>query len=183
MDTSNQQRLLYAIAILCLVGTAGAVYWSTAAIGTAEVSSPRPTTTDLPAAPSASVAEVTPGQSIARSLRAPLYDPPPSKPPPKKTVRQTPPPKPVKPKLKLTLVGTIIDANGSLAIIEDAQGKFDVKGEGDSLELTPAGVRIGQIDSDQITLQYQGAESTIRLEKKNAAKPSSNRRNNGRRGS
>ena len=103
---------------------------------------------------------------LARSLRGPLYDPPP---PPiaAPQVRPTPRPKPTPtlPPLNLTLVGTIIDSEQSLAIIADAAGNFDVKGVGDSLELTPAGVRIGQIESEVITLEYQGRESTIRLDR------------------
>ena len=110
------------------------------------------------------------------SLRSPLYDPPPKPKPvaPRQIPKSKPKPKPPsRPALNMTLVGTIIDAEGSLAIIADQSGKFDIKGEGDSLELSPSGVRIGQIESETITLEYQGATSTIRLEKKDV-KPAAN---------
>ena len=65
-----------------------------------------------------------------RSVRGPLYDSPPPKPKPKPkpTPRPTPRPEPPPPRLEFKLVGTIIESGQSLAMIEDAEGNFDVKG-------------------------------------------------------
>ena len=183
VDITAQQRLLYAIVGGCLLGTAGAVYWSTSELAPAGIPVDRransPATTDGESSiPSA----VGVDAALSRSLRAPLYDPPPTPPqrPPK--VRPVSRPKPTPPpRLNLTLVGTIIDPDQSLAIVADADGNFDVKGVGDSLELQPAGVRIGQIKAEVITLQYQGNESSIRIDKEASRPTGSKRQGNNRR--
>jgi hypothetical protein len=166
MDIAAQQRMLYAIAGICLLGATGAVYWSTSDISPLRVAIDR-RESGLPATNVDAMRARANGDEIdlARSLRGPLYDPPPPIAAPQ--IRPTPRPKPTPtlPPLNLTLVGTIIDPDQSLAIIADAAGNFDVKGVGDSLELTPAGVRIGHIESEVITLEYQGRESMIRLDR------------------
>lgn len=183
MDISTQQRILYAIAGSCLLGTVAAVYWSTTGVREFVIP-PTATKNRIAAVEDPIVAKaILSDANLTGALRGPLYDPPPpvAKPrvelPP--AAKPTPPPKP---QLDLTLVGTIIDAGQSLAIIADATGKFDVKGIGEALELSPEGVRIDQIESEQITLQYQGNESTIRLDKNkqpaNEGKRANNRRRN-----
>jgi hypothetical protein len=183
VDIAAQQRLLYAIAGSFLLGTTGAVYWSTSAIAPAAVTVDRransPAVTGREPAPTPAAGA---DDDLLRSLRAPLYDPPPTPPTAPTNARPVPRPKPTPPpRLNLTLVGTIIDPDQSLAIIADADGNFDVKGVGDSLELKPAGVRIGQIESEAITLQYQGKESTIRLEKEASRPTGGGRQGNTRR--
>lgn len=184
MDIAAQQRLLYAIAGSCLLGATGAVYWSTSEIAPVAVAvdrratGPAATGGESAPAPTAGVDAV-----LLRSLRAPLYDPPPAPPKAPTNVRPVKRPKPTPPpRLNLTLVGTIIDPDQSLAIVADADGNFDVKGVGDSLELQPAGVQIGHIEAEVITLQYQGKEETIRLDR-DASQPAGSRRqgNNRRR--
>ena len=69
------------------------------------------------------------------------------------------------PKLNLTLVGTIIDSKGRLAIITDPSGKFDIKAAGEALELSPEGVTITKIASDQVTLSYQGKPWEVTLDR------------------
>jgi hypothetical protein len=126
----------------------------------------------------------------ARALRRPLFDPPPPppaptpepkpQPEPKPTVARTPtPPKP--PTLEVTLVGTIIEAGQSLAIVADANGDFDVKGIGEPLELSPQGIKIEKIEPEQVTVSYQGRESTITLDRSAAADRPARSRAGGRR--
>ncbi len=170
MDIATQQRLLSCLAGTFLLGTIGAVYWSAAAIEPAGVAG-RPAGKQ-PVIGEEPVVSAPPADNtrLAMPLRGTLYDPPEPKPTPPPTVKVQPKttPPPSKPKLNLTLVGTIIQSDQSLAIIADESGKFDVKGVGEPLELSPLGVRIQKIESEQITLQYQGDESTIRLEKKSS---------------
>ena len=47
------------------------------------------------------------------------------------------------------LVGTIIQAEQSLAIVADATGEFDVKGIGESLELSPQGITVEQLNRSE----------------------------------
>ena len=126
----------------------------------------------------------------ARPLRRPLYDPPPKPPAPKPVVAETPAPPPSSPppqaKLDVVLVGTIIQPEQSLAIIADAAGEFDVKGVGESLELTPQGITIATIESERVTLLYQGRPTMIEIDRKqpqdeaNAGNRGGNRRRNNR---
>jgi hypothetical protein len=67
------------------------------------------------------------------------------------------------------LVGTIIEAEQSLAIVADAKGDFDVKGIGEPLELSPQGITIKTIEPERVTLSYRGRESTIELDRSAAA--------------
>ena len=82
-------------------------------------------------------------------LRSPLEDPPPVQPrrePPKAVPVKKPPPQ-----LNFTLLATMIDSQRSLATIADAS-KSDIKGVGETLSLSPAGVTIVSIESGQVTL-------------------------------
>jgi hypothetical protein len=183
MDITTRQRLLYGMAGLFLAAAGGAVYWSLADLGTS------------PSAPATNSAVARPDRRgpdprdsidqavLTRSLRGPLHDPPPAKPkpPPSRPVaRPQPPPPPASP--KLTLVGTLIERDQRLAIVSDEDGKFDVKGVGEALELSPAGVRIAGIDPQQVTVEYQGRRSTIALDKSmRAGSPSENRKGGVRR--
>lgn len=165
MSVTAQQRLLYLLAGTCLVAAAWVVYWSMA-----EFPPPRQAdsgaTDQQPGFSSASGSSSRSDVDLARPLRGPLYDPPPQpprKPPVAKPVRKPQPAPP--PKLNFTLVGTIIDDDQRLAIIADAKGNFDVKGVGEALELQPAGVRIDQIEQEEISVEFEGVESKLRLDR------------------
>ena len=190
MDVTTQRRCLGILAAGLLTGTVGAVGWSVSGIESTPnaVSSAKQTTplTEIPRQPSSVRLDET---VAARSLRQPLYDPPPEPPPPKPEptprVTEKPAPPPAPPKLDVTLVGTIIQPDQSLAIVADSTGEFDVKGTGESLELTPQGIIIERIESERVTLLYQGRQSTIELDrsavKKGAAagnRDGARRRNN-----
>lgn len=168
MDISRQRRLLNLTTAGLLAATGGVVAWSMSGISDSEISAPSPGNSG--ANPETSVAQADDGgaSKLAESpLRGPLYDPPPPPAPAPKPV--APPPDPPKqkpiPKLGVTLVGTIIEADQSVAIIADSTGKFDIKGIGESLELSPQGMVLESIDSEQVTVTYQGRESTVVLEK------------------
>ena len=80
---------------------------------------------------------------------------------PSRNLQQFPAPKPG-PKLDLSLVGTIIESNKSLAIIADPNGGFDVKGVGEMLEIAPDGIVITSIQSGQVTLEHQGKNDDVK---------------------
>ncbi len=166
MDITNQRRCLLAIAVGLFVGTAGAIGWSLRRIDT---SSPVTNVGRGQQLQPAVIRDDSPPfdeRLAAQSLRGPLYDPaPPPKPRPKPKAAPTPTPAPRQPTLGLTLVGTIIETDQSVAILSDASGQFDVKGIGESLELLPAGVTVQSIESEQVTLQYQGRQSTVQLDR------------------
>lgn len=168
MDISKQRRLLNLTTAGLLAATGGVVAWSMSGITDSEISIASPETNSAPPANSAGQGDDRPVKKLAESrLRGPLYDPPPPPAPAPKPV--APPPEPPKqkptPKLGVTLVGTIIEADQSVAIIADSTGKFDIKGIGESLELSPEGMVLASIDSEQVTVTYQGRESTVALEK------------------
>lgn len=87
-------------------------------------------------------------------------------PPPKTTpapiAASTPPPPTT---LNLTLVGTLKENGRGFAILEDSTSKFDVKGVGEALELTPAGVTIKNIQAGEVTVMFQGRESVLTIDK------------------
>ena len=186
MDITRQRRLLHFTTAGLLAVAGGVVAWSLSNIDqefAAERSnrSTRPSVIDSTTSP----VDASNEQITGKSLRGPLYDPPPPPPP-----RPEPPPKRVEtpkppsiPRLDVTLVGTIIEADKSLAIIEDASGEFDIKGIGEPLELTPQGIVVEQIDSEQVILNYQGQKSTVMLDQTSKKKTSggSNRNMNRRR--
>ncbi|MEE2936424.1 MAG: type II secretion system protein N [Planctomycetota bacterium] len=185
MSITTQRNALIALTILLLAAASAAVAWSFSSL-----SGFTKTATDqtLPRA-FVPVPEVNPepnldAATISRSLRGPLYDPPPPKPKPKPEPRPTPepvpPPEPPPPRLEFTLVGTIIEAGQSLAMIEDADGNFDVKGEGESLELTPTGITVRSVASEEVTLDWMGRIETVVLQRGKAVRGGINR-NNGRR--
>jgi hypothetical protein len=166
MDLTTQRRCLGAIAGGLLIGTAGAILWSLSGID-ASVMGHDPTQGQRvqPAIPSEINAQPYDASIAAKSLRGPLYDPPP---PPTQRVEQPKPPPSTPPKqtsLDITLVGTIIEASQSVAILSDSSGKFDIKGIGESLELSPPGITLKNIESEQVTVQYQGRESTLQLDR------------------
>ncbi len=183
MNITIQRNALVVLTILLLAAAGAAVAWSFSSLGGFSG-----ITSDQAAARAAvPVPEANPEPNLdnaitTRSLRGPLYDPPPPKPKtkPKPTPPPTPRPEPPPPRLEFTLVGTIIKSGQSLAMIEDADGNFDVKGEGESLELTPTGITVQNVTSEQVTLNWMGRTETVVLQRNKAARGSSNR-NNGRR--
>ena len=184
MELQRQRQYLTLATVCLLVLSAGMVYWSVSAIDESETVlpgvQPSPTTGSNTTKKTEFKITTTMTQ---RKLRAPLYDPEPDPPvSTKPVVPAAPRPKP-EPKLNLTLVGTIIESDKSLAIIADANGQFDVKGVGDNLEIDPDGIAITNIKSEQVTLTYRGKSTVLMLERKPKQNkgPSGNRNNNRKR--
>ncbi len=163
MDITNQRRCLTTIAGGLLVGTAGAIGWSLSGIDTSSPITKVGQGQQVQAAIGSDDPQPFDERIAAQTLRGPLYDSP--LPADRSKPKPTPTPTPQQPILDLTLVGTIIEANQSIAILSDSAGQFDVKGIGESLELLPAGVTVQNIEAEQVTLQYQGRQSTVQLDR------------------
>ncbi len=170
MNVTTQRRCLGMLAAGLLAGSVGAVGWSVSGIPTElEAASPSQSMTPPTEVPIPTTSSPPDESFAARRLRQPLYDPPapaPTPAPPKTPaprVVEAPPPRP--PKLDVTLVGTLIESDKRLAIVADASGEFDVKGIGENLELSPLGITVEKIESERVTLRYQGRESTIELDR------------------
>jgi hypothetical protein len=166
MDIAAQRRCLNAIAGGLWLCTCGAAAWSLRAI---DAGNPGLMSQLRQAAPPRGVEPIRSRAIepavLARSLRGPLYDPPPDTPSPVPQPRPVPPAPPTRPDLDVTLVGTIIEAERSLAILADPSGKFDIKTVGQSLELSPAGIIVESIEAERVTLRYQGRQTTVQLDR------------------
>lgn len=181
MTILSQQRLLLGLAAFFAAGSVAIVYWSLARIESGAIVP----NDENHAGFMARVAEVQEQTAIdgtlaTRLLRGPMVEKPPPKAPQLSTVKTRAKTKPVLkspsdfgPRLKL--VGTVIDSDSPVAIFLDSRGKSDAKGVGDQLELTPAGVTIQSIQSEQVTLLYQGRPLVVSLSKSSAAAASSRR--------
>ncbi len=163
MDVTAQRRTLTTLAAGLLLGAVGAIGWSISGIDSSEdqiAASPQVTKPIISADGDADASDA----ALNLALRRPLVDPPPPAPKPVQPRPPVPAPPPA-PGLQLTLVGTIIESENSLAIIADASGAFDVKGVGESLELSPPGVSVKRIESEQVELQFGGKTSTVSLDR------------------
>ena len=179
MDFAIQRRVLYLVTTIAILGSCAMIYWATAGLPDYQPNTMIVTSDERASSEEGSTDQRKPS-IVKRELRGPLYDPPPKPVVPKPVVpKQTPKPPP-KPKLNWTLVGTLIESGSSVAIVADETGEFDVKGEGDSLELEPQGVQIKSITAEQVTLAFRGAETTLSLDKK-PRKGGSPKRNQNRR--
>lgn len=103
-----------------------------------------------------------------RSLGAPLYDPPPAKKMPQekepKVVRKNNSPKKENRRaaVGLRVIGTMIEARRSLAILVDADGRIQLRGEGDSIE-TPVGEgQVDKIELKQVTISLEHDTLTLK---------------------
>ncbi|MEM1068732.1 MAG: hypothetical protein AAGG48_03250 [Planctomycetota bacterium] len=183
MSVTTQRNVIYAIAFGLLIASGVVVAWSFSTLesgSTAERDNDR--TSEKGSIPTVAAGMELDESKIARNFRGPLYDPPPAPTrAPEPVQRQTPPPKPTRPSLEWTLVGTIIDSSESLAILADASGNFDVKAAGESLELTPAGITLTRIEAESVTLDWRGQTQTVTLDRDNKTSPANRNRGNNRR--
>ena len=179
MDIAKQRRFMNAATGCFALGAAGAVAWSLIGFGSSTPETFKPIEPNVRQQPIDAKAIAQTNNLIeSLSLRRSLIDPPAVAPP------TTPkPPKPAAPVvqtpgLNMTLVGTIIDSQQSLAIIADSSGKFDVKGIGESLELAPAGVLVETIDTEIVNLRFRGKVSTVKIDKKSSSASTPSKNNN-----
>ena len=184
MELQLQRRYLTLATTGLLLFSAAIVLWSVSAI---DESSPQSSNLQRGQVAKPKVTQdpdvTIPAALTKQQLRAPLYDP---EPPPVSPTKPKPPavdiPK-TGPRLDWSLIGTIIETNNSLAIIADANGGFDVKGVGETLELAPDGIVITSIQAEQVVLNHQGKTTTLSLERKQKKNKSSNvNRTNRKRG-
>jgi len=171
MHLTAKRRLISAAAAGFVAAALGGVVWS---LGPVESSADAPQhwTASAPVAETDDAGTTTTaiGGDVDWSvpLQQPLYTPPkpePTRPKPTPPAARTPRPKPSRrPKLNWKLVGTIIDAEASVAIFADADGKTDIRREGETVDLAPSGVSVRKIDSDRVTLDVGGDESTLQLQ-------------------
>jgi hypothetical protein len=181
MDVINQRRLLTATAASLIAGTLGAAAWSLSSLPESSEADlrVRPRKLNAPSTTAADNELAIDPDVLRLALRQPLDDPepPPPKPqpsPPPRVVRD-PQPKPG-PELDFTVLGTVIDSTRRLAIIADPSGNFDIKGVGQALDLSPAGVMVQNIEGDEVTLVHNDRSSTLRIDKKRRRVKSQNRR-------
>ncbi|QEG02835.1 hypothetical protein Mal15_69560 [Stieleria maiorica] len=181
MDVTAQRRLLNTLTAGLVAFAAGGVVWSLGDIGASDppavtvleppnaaLDAQRNRNAELRSAEKPSAGSAVTGDVLSLKLLQPLYDPP-KPPPPKPQPKPQPvvvrnPPAPRAPRLDWTLTGTIIDADRSVAILTDASGKTDIRAAGEVVELSPAGVLVRKIDSQKVTLELRGTESTLRLQ-------------------
>lgn len=103
----------------------------------------------------------------SRPLLGPLVDPlpPPVVSPPEPTV-VTPlvPREPTRTPLDVRLVGTILEAGRSMALLADSSGRIHLKRSGETIEL-PAGdtIEVGDILVDQVTVTRRGESVSLTL--------------------
>ncbi|PAY16021.1 hypothetical protein CKO51_28805 [Rhodopirellula sp. SM50] len=172
MDLTAQRRLITALTAGFLAVAAVGIVWSLGGIdpparqsdSTRGSKRGMKTAVDQPQPPTVEAAAPI---NLALKLQQPLYDqpkPPPPKPKPQpKPVVVRNPPAVKAPRLDWTLTGTIIDSDQSVAILTDASGKTDIRAAGEVVELSPPGVLVRKIDSEKVTLEVRGTESTLRL--------------------
>lgn len=171
MNLTQLRHAIFASTGGLILTSAVAVFWSLGSLDTAPQAvgqSPRANGKD-----SDSLVEepVTVSKDqFAQRLQKSLYDAqkpkPTSTPPTRPAVKPTAPVRPPKPpRLDWLLVGTIIESGKSVAIISDASGKTDIRAAGEEVELEPTGVLVRKIDSEKVTLEVRGKESTLRLKK------------------
>ena len=88
-----------------------------------------------------------------RNLRRPIFDPPPVI-----RVKVSPP----KPKLKVRLVGTVLEPGFTYAIFTDSGGKTVLKRIGESIQ----GARVESISDGRVTVALAGRTLILKVEKK-----------------
>lgn len=107
-----------------------------------------------------------------RQLGGPLYDPPPeepieppSEPEPTTVVEPAPPPrkKNRRKKAGLRVIGTLIEAGRSMAIIANAEGNIQLCGEGESIETAAGEGQVEKIELDEITLSLDDETLTLKM--------------------
>lgn len=176
MDLTNQRRLLTTLAAGFAALAIGGVVWSVSSLSPGsldETSHAGGTLIDTASGLADSTetsteTDTTDSESVtdlSMPLLKPLYEAP--KPPPQPVqpvVRKPLTPVVKEPRLDWSLDGTIIDPARSIAILTDASGKTDLRGVGEEVELSPAGVLVRKIESDQVTLEVRGKKSTLRLQ-------------------
>lgn len=152
------QKLYYSLATCgCLAGAGTVIAWGarpasiTPAVPTN--AAPRAATTRVP---SASGERAPTREDFAqlwdRPLRRALYDPP----PPKAVVRELPP-------LNVELLGTIIEAENSMAIVRTEQGRVEYKRVGESIGPTDSPASVVEIGPEEIVVERSAERISLHV--------------------
>ncbi len=190
METRRLRLILRAGAGLLGLGSLASAWWAWMYHPSDDVAvavtSPRSSTLTVETAPASRTLDDF-ADVWSRPYQRPLVDPPPPAPvplpKPAAPVRQAPQPvpPPAPPDPQVQLVGTIIEQGRSIAIITDQTGKIDMKGEGETLNLSPGDIRIDRIDSQEVAVTYCGHQLTLTMQKSSSApKPKGKNRQQGR---
>lgn len=95
---------------------------------------------------------------LDRQLRRPLVDPPPAT-----TTPAASPTRPA-PQLQIRLVGTILEAGRSMAMLTTPAGSIEVRGIGETVGEPPADAEVLDIGLNKAVLRYRGQSVTLELE-------------------
>jgi hypothetical protein len=173
MRLKTTKRLLN-LASLVLLGTSGAVgYWGMAPVSRIDLEGPTAnalglkagvTTNEPSKAKTNSLvqppATTGPGTSVVmnwgRSLRRPLYDPP----PPAPVIVAKAPPQPI----RARLLATLIEAENSMAMFKLASGQVVFRKVGESLGADEPGVEISKIETGAISIRRGNEEIRLSVE-------------------
>ncbi|WP_201743749.1 type II secretion system protein N [Roseiconus nitratireducens] len=184
---TNQRRLIRALTAALLAIAGGSALWSVSDAGSESITGTDAVAVQIPSSSASNgrlprSADATNDPAVTTMdwslpLQQPLVDPPPPKPsPPPPRVTPTPKPKPSpppQPELGWTLEGTILDDDRSVAILTDRDGKTDIRGVGETVQLHPPGVTVRAIESDVVTLDREGRPSTVKLKQSFSSKAGS----------
>lgn len=158
MSVKALRLTLRSLTALMVIGAAAVLFWSVT-IAEAEPASV-PGVTGTAKRQPARIQEVVPLEDFEPFLekrlrtRAPKAEPPPER----RSVTATR----AAQSLDIALLGTILEQGRSKAILVGPDGEIELKGVGDSLDITPAGVEVKEIQFASVTLLYRG--QTVKLE-------------------
>ncbi|NND99088.1 MAG: hypothetical protein HKN47_17360 [Pirellulaceae bacterium] len=172
MNVRQTRTLIHAVSAMLVVAAIATLAWGLSDSNSAGADA-------LPSRPTGDSIDETAAQTnqflvsdVWRTkLRGPLVDPP--KPKPRPSIVRTPPKKPTVvaapiPPIEITLVGTILESGTGIGIFADADGKYDLKTVGETLDLEPTGMLVEGIEATKATVSLQGRQTTLQI--KTAAK-------------
>lgn len=153
MTLRTQRRLLWAVAALLALASAGAgtglVLWPLnpleSASGPAAAAADAPEETNSDASPLSAYAVI-----YERDLQRPLFDPKPAAP------KKKPPPKPT-----VILVGTVIAPGAARAVLKTKAGRIKMATVGQTVD----GAEVLEVTADSATIRFAGHTHTLAIQK------------------
>lgn len=92
-----------------------------------------------------------------RKLQSPLYDPP-----PEPVAVEEAPPEPVRlPPLQITLLGTIVEPDRTVAMFATQGGHIELTRIGQTVSNAPNGPKVIDITADEVVVEYDGQQRTM----------------------
>lgn len=170
MTVRQTRQLLSGLAAACAVLLAGVMWWA--------VSDPaRPEVVPAKVRGAAQVKEGGKSVAIGEEQLASVWDRAlqglararANKPVKPQTKARKPPRTYSAPNPRMELVATIFEGGRAKAIISDARGIHDVRGQGETLDLLPSGVTVSAIQRGSVTLLMRGRPVQLRMKGASAA--------------